>query len=32
VLVIEHDPMLVAQADRVVKMGPGAGPDGGRIL
>jgi excinuclease ABC subunit A len=32
VLVIEHDPMLVGQADRVVEMGPGAGPEGGRIL
>jgi len=32
VLVIEHDPMLVNQADRVVELGPGGGPEGGRVL
>ena len=31
VLVIEHDPMMLEQADRVITMGPGAGPNGGRI-
>ncbi|MCP3917309.1 MAG: AAA family ATPase [bacterium] len=31
-LVVEHDPDLVRQADRMVSLGPGAGPDGGRIV
>lgn len=31
-LVVEHDPDMVAFADRVVSMGPGAGPHGGRIV
>ncbi|MCD0452672.1 excinuclease ABC subunit UvrA [Actinocorallia sp. API 0066] len=32
VLVIDHDLDLVANADRVVDLGPGAGPHGGRIV
>jgi excinuclease ABC subunit A len=32
VIVIEHDPRVIAACDRVVEMGPGAGPHGGRIL
>ncbi len=32
VLVIEHDRGVVERADRVVEMGPGAGPRGGSIL
>ncbi|MEV2275607.1 excinuclease ABC subunit UvrA [Nocardiopsis sp. NPDC049922] len=31
VLVVEHKPETVAIADHVVDLGPGAGPDGGRI-
>ena len=31
VLVIEHEPIVVQAADRVVELGPGAGPSGGRI-
>ncbi|MBX3188118.1 MAG: excinuclease ABC subunit UvrA, partial [Labilithrix sp.] len=32
VLVIEHDRTVVERCDRVVEMGPGAGPRGGRVL
>lgn len=32
VVVMEHDRELVARADRVIELGPGAGPEGGRIL
>lgn len=32
VMVVEHEPEIVRSADRVVEMGPGAGPHGGRIL
>lgn len=32
VLVAEHDPQLLAAADWLVEMGPGSGPQGGRIL
>jgi excinuclease ABC subunit A len=32
VLVVEHDPALIAAADRVLELGPGAGADGGRIV
>jgi excinuclease ABC subunit A len=32
VVVIEHDPAVIAAADRVVELGPGAGPLGGRIV
>ncbi|MFC8851030.1 MULTISPECIES: ATP-binding cassette domain-containing protein [unclassified Micromonospora] len=31
VLVVEHKPETIAIADHVVDLGPGAGPDGGRI-
>ncbi|HLW78709.1 MAG TPA: excinuclease ABC subunit A, partial [Terriglobia bacterium] len=32
VLVVEHDPEMMRQADRVLDLGPGAGENGGRIL
>ncbi|WP_330172684.1 excinuclease ABC subunit UvrA [Streptomyces sp. NBC_01498] len=32
VLVVEHDPDVVAIADHVVDMGPGAGADGGHVV
>ena len=32
VLVVEHEPLIVRACDRVLEMGPGAGPHGGRIL
>lgn len=32
ILVVEHDPQLLAAADWLIEMGPGSGPDGGRIL
>jgi excinuclease UvrABC ATPase subunit len=32
VLVVEHDSDVIAVADHVIDMGPGAGADGGRIL
>lgn len=32
VLVVEHDMLVAASADRVVDMGPGAGAEGGRIV
>lgn len=32
VIVVEHDPAVMAIADRVVEIGPGAGRDGGRLL
>jgi len=32
VLVVEHDPMLLAACDWLIELGPGAGPDGGRIV
>ncbi len=32
VLVIEHDRTVISLCDRVVEMGPGAGPNGGSIL
>lgn len=31
-LVVEHDPDLVRSADHLVAIGPGAGPDGGRVV
>ena len=31
VVVVEHDPGIIARADRIIELGPGAGPDGGRI-
>ena len=32
VLVVEHDPEVIRIADHVVDMGPGAGPDGGKVV
>jgi excinuclease ABC subunit A len=32
VLVVEHHPVVIAAADQVVTFGPGAGPEGGRIV
>ncbi len=32
ILVVEHDPQLLAAADWLVEMGPGSGPDGGSVL
>jgi excinuclease UvrABC ATPase subunit len=32
VLVVEHDPDVIAVADHVIDLGPGPGSDGGRIL
>ncbi|MEU9355363.1 excinuclease ABC subunit UvrA [Streptomyces griseoloalbus] len=32
VLVVEHDPDVIALADHVVDMGPGAGAEGGRVV
>ncbi|HEX8025371.1 MAG TPA: excinuclease ABC subunit UvrA [Candidatus Limnocylindrales bacterium] len=32
VLVVEHDPEVIAIADHVVDMGPGAGPHGGAVV
>ncbi|MFC7457072.1 ATP-binding cassette domain-containing protein [Brachybacterium sp. GCM10030267] len=32
VLVVEHDPALMAMADEIVEIGPGAGEQGGRLV
>jgi len=32
VLVVEHDATLIGAADRVLELGPGAGPSGGKIV
>ena len=32
VIVVEHDLSVLAQADRIIEMGPGAGAEGGRII
>jgi excinuclease ABC subunit A len=32
VLLVEHDPTLIAAADRVIELGPGAGTQGGQIV
>ena len=32
IIVIDHDLDLLAAADHIIDMGPGGGPDGGRIL
>lgn len=31
-VLVEHDPDMVRCADHVVRLGPGAGPDGGRVV
>ncbi len=32
ILVVEHDPAVMACADRVIELGPGAGAGGGRLI
>jgi len=32
VIVVEHDPLMVREADRLVELGPGGGRDGGRLV
>ncbi len=32
VVVVEHDPALIALANHVLELGPGAGPEGGRLV
>lgn len=32
ILVVEHDPAVMAHADQIVEVGPGAGADGGRLV
>ncbi|MFI5489781.1 ATP-binding cassette domain-containing protein [Micromonospora echinaurantiaca] len=32
ILVVEHDPAVMARADQIVEIGPGAGADGGRLV
>ncbi|GGO60565.1 ATP-binding cassette domain-containing protein [Nonomuraea cavernae] len=32
VLVVEHDPAVMAVADQIIELGPGAGADGGRLV
>ena len=32
VLVVEHDLDVIAQADWLIDLGPGGGPDGGRLV
>ena len=32
VLVVDHDPALLARCDQLVELGPGGGPDGGRVV
>ena len=32
VIVVEHDPAVVAAADRIVDLGPGSGDDGGAVV
>ena len=32
VLVVEHDPLLLARCDWLVELGPGGGPQGGRVV
>jgi excinuclease ABC subunit A len=32
ILVVEHDPEMMRQADKILDLGPGAGENGGRIL
>jgi excinuclease ABC subunit A len=32
VIGVEHDPVFIRAADMIVELGPGAGPDGGRLV
>jgi excinuclease ABC subunit A len=32
VLVVEHDPEMISQADKILDLGPGAGEHGGRVV
>jgi excinuclease ABC subunit A len=32
VVLVEHEPTLIASADHLIELGPGAGPEGGRLL
>lgn len=32
VVVVEHDAELIARGDHVIELGPGAGPEGGRVV
>ena len=32
VIVVEHDPAVMARADQIIEIGPGAGADGGRLV
>ena len=32
VVLVEHDPAMIAGADRVIELGPGGGSEGGRLL
>ena len=32
VIVVEHDPTVMARADQIIEIGPGAGADGGRLV
>src|SRR6266567_3186465 len=32
ILVVEHDPEMMRQADRILDLGPGAGEHGGRVI
>jgi excinuclease ABC subunit A len=32
VVIVEHDTSLIAEADHVIELGPGAGPEGGKLL
>ncbi len=32
VVVVEHNPAVIAAADHVIELGPGAGPKGGRVV
>jgi excinuclease ABC subunit A len=31
-LVVDHNPQLLAACDRLIELGPGAGPKGGRVV
>jgi excinuclease ABC subunit A len=32
VLCVEHDPVLLSNCDWLIELGPGGGPDGGRLI